>query len=123
MNSHTLPLTAIVYTLLHRVLWHRFSRRTLLAQGRDKALLELDNETLLARSERILLKRALDVLISGEQREHGISITSSNRFKAAYMPYYAKPQDIMVVPVDMPLLTVGINMLTTHLSAQQQRQR
>jgi len=76
--------------------------------GQDKALLKLENETLLDRAQRILREAgAAKVMISGGSREQGIAdyFEQVGPLGGIHAVLRKTALDIIVIPVDMPLLT------------------
>lgn len=76
--------------------------------GQDKALLKLENETLLARAQRILHEAgAKKVLVSGATREQGIAdyFDEVGPLGGIHAVLRKTSLDIIAIPVDMPLLT------------------
>lgn len=76
--------------------------------GQDKALLKLENETLLDRAKRILREAgAARVLVSGANREHGIAdyFEEVGPLGGIHAVLRRTSLDVMVIPVDIPLMT------------------
>lgn len=76
--------------------------------GQDKALLKLENETLLDRAKRILREAgAARVLVSGANREHGIAdyFEEVGPLGGIHAVLRKTSLDVMVIPVDIPLMT------------------
>ena len=76
--------------------------------GQDKALLKLENETLLDRAKRILREAgAARVLVSGANREQGIAdyFEEVGPLGGIHAVLRKTSLDVMVIPVDIPLMT------------------
>ena len=79
-----------------------------LRMGQDKALLRLENETLLDRAKRILREAgAARVLVSGANREQGIAdyFEQVGPLGGIHAVLRKTSLDVMVLPVDIPLIT------------------
>lgn len=79
--------------------------------GQDKALLRLENETLLDRAQRILREAgASKVLVSGASREQGIAdyFEEVGPLGGIHAVLRKTSLDVLVIPVDMPLITFDL---------------